>query len=430
MDDKNPARKVCEPSPMRTPAFQRVDSEGNSTLDRNGMYWWRSSGHALAVLLSQAGYSTERQYRLLNFFREIVPSLGSDFESQTRQWKSFMTDDHNPIELSWDWSTGGKPPKIRFSIEPVGVHAGTLDDPDNVYAAAQLLEKLNRLLPSVNMTLLSHFKKHLIDPPRATGPVGGHLSKEFYAFDLGENEIMSKAYLFPGFKAQKAERGSFDLISDAIQTMPNITQEKLQAFEIIRDYVYDSTSSAKEIELMALDLLDLEKSRFKIYFRIRNASFESVKHTMTLGNRIALPGMDEGLKQLRQLHSALLGRNESMTADNTQLPFSDHRTGGILYNAEFTVGSLTPKVKAYLPVRHYGKSEEAVISALKSLDRQNLARIDNYRAAIRSIFSHNALRVCSGVHTYIGCSMEASAELRIVSYINPRRSQFRMPCLD
>ncbi|KAI8944035.1 aromatic prenyltransferase [Xylaria longipes] len=421
MDDQNQISMVSESSWMKTLVFQTVDFEDDPPLDHHGMSWWRSSGHALAILLHKAGYSTQSQRRLLSFFRAIVPSLGSAFGSETPQWKSFMTDDYNPIELSWDWPTGGKPPKIRFSIEPVGAHAGTLDDPENMYAASQLLETLSCLLPSTNMMLLAHFRQHLIDTIRATGLIGGHSSKEFYGFDLGENGIMSKAYLFPCFRAQQAGRGTFDLILDAIQTIPNIMQENLQAFEIIRDYVHDPANSATEIEMVAIDLVDLAECRFKIYFRIRNTSFASVKHTMTLGSRVTLPGMDEGLNHLRELYRSLLDYSQSMTADSVQLPVGDHRTAGILYNVEFKVGSSTPKVKAYLPVRHYGKNEEAIISAL---EKQNLVRIENYRDALYSLFSRNALSACSGLHTYIGCSVEAGGGLRLVSYINPRSSQF------
>lgn len=382
MDDQNQKSMVSESSWMKTLVFQTIDFENDPPLDHHGMSWWRSSGHALAILLRKAGYSTQSQRRLLSFFRAIVPSLGSAFEFETPQWRSFMTDDYNPIEISWDWPTGGKPPKIRFSIEPVGAHAGTLDDPENMYAASQLLETLNCLLPSTNMMLLAHFRQHLIDTLRATGLIGGHSSKEFYGFDLGENGTMSKACLFPCFRAHQAGRGTFDLILDAIQTIPNILQENLQALEIIRDYVHDPVNSATEIEMVAIDLVDLAECRFKIYFRIRNTSFASVKHTMTLGSRVTLPGMGDGLNHLRELYGSLLDYSQSMKADSVQLPVRDHRTAGILYNVEFKVGSSTPKVKAYLPVRHYGKNEEAIISAL---EKQNLVRIENYRDALYTL---------------------------------------------
>lgn len=77
-------------------------------------------------MLGMADYTTESQYRnLLFYLYYVVPELGvrpGDYK-QPSQWKSFMTDDHTPVELSWSWSCGDKPSVVRFSIEPIGRYA-------------------------------------------------------------------------------------------------------------------------------------------------------------------------------------------------------------------------------------------------------------------------------------------------------------------
>lgn len=110
-------------------AWSRVDSEIADPRNAHHRFWWsKHTGHVLAVLLEKAGYSQELQYRDLKFFATvIVPHLGASLEPSVEnhsQWHSFMTDDGTPVELSWDWGTSDGPPMIRYSIEPVGLHAG------------------------------------------------------------------------------------------------------------------------------------------------------------------------------------------------------------------------------------------------------------------------------------------------------------------
>ncbi|KUI58884.1 4-O-dimethylallyl-L-tyrosine synthase [Cytospora mali] len=386
-----------------TAAFLRVDSDHQNhfaQLDCHARYWWTSSGHALAILLEKAGYPTHAQHQLLEFVRAITPSLGfGHAPGREQRWKSFMTDDHTPIELSWDWRTGCSLPKIRFSIEPVGIDAGTHIDPNNQYAASRLLETMARLLPESDMEWLGHFQKQLnnIEVMAGIDPIEGHRSREFYGFDLNEDgSIMSKAYFFPGFKAKATRQSNFDVIVDTIKTAPNCTPGKLQALQIFQEYVYDTSSPLLEMDMLAIDLVDSAEPRFKIYFRVRDTSFAFVREIMSLGNRIHTPELNRGLEELRRLYHALLGRldtaDDKLPADDVQLPAKDHRTAGILYNVEFKYGSKNPKVKAYLPVRHYARSEKAIISALtahlKSTESSTgspRTTIINYTNALKTI---------------------------------------------
>lgn len=56
-------------------------------------------------MMDLAGYAKEAQRRsLLFYFLYIAPSLGrrTSRGGQPTGWKSFMTDDPTPVELSWD----------------------------------------------------------------------------------------------------------------------------------------------------------------------------------------------------------------------------------------------------------------------------------------------------------------------------------------
>lgn len=368
-----------------TLAFQRVELDASFHSDNHALSWWRSSGYALSVLLDKAGYPDHAQYQLLKFIRTVTFSLGSAHLPGNQHWKSFMTDDHTPIEVSWDWRTGETLPKIRFSIEPIGPHAGTSLDPDNKEAASRLLDTMAHVLPATHMKWLTHFRQRLTGT-EATGSPEGHSSKEFYAFDLGEDDIITKAYFFPGFKAKITGQTNVDVILETICSAPLSTPEKLEAFKIFLDYVHDPKTPPLEIDMVAIDVLHPAESRFKIYFRIRDSSFTSIQETMTLGNRLSQPGMGSGLQNLRQLYNNILERDTKELTDSASPPNNGHRTAGILYNIDFKYGSKTPKVKAYFPVRHWAKNEEVIISALEThFFRTQPTKFLRYKDAVYTI---------------------------------------------
>lgn len=350
-----------------TAIWHQVDSENRHCLSLHQRYWWRSLGYALAVLLWNAGYSNHAQYLSLVFFAVVVSSsLGPAMEPPRGviPWSSFMTDDGNPIELSWDWHTGTKPPTIRFSIEPIGVDAGTATDPENQYAASKFHQALLRSLPRTNVEWFDHFNQQLSCHAIAGGLAPeGHSSRIFYAFDLTEDGITSKAYFFPGFKAKATGQTNLTIISQAIRTAPYCAPERLEALAVFQEFVTDSLTPALEMDMLAIDLIDPTASRLKIYFRNRETSFSSVRRTMTLGNRIAAPDLIHGLRNLKLLWDALLER-ERWSDDDESLPTVDHRTAGILYNVEFCLGNAVPKVKIYIPVRHYANSDRKIICRL------------------------------------------------------------------
>ncbi|KAI0191914.1 aromatic prenyltransferase [Astrocystis sublimbata] len=435
-----PPQQNCLPSTgkqlqHKTTAFTRVESECTFALDHHARYWWETSGYALAILLNNAGYSEHGQILLLKFFRAIAPVLGPAYVPERQQWKSFMTDNHNPIELSWDWRVGEQSPKIRFSIEPVGLDAGTYVDPDNRIAGAMLKGLMMRLIPQTNLAWLEHFQRKF-NGDDLTGLYENHPSKEFYAFDLEDTGIISKAYFFPKIKARQGGYSTFEIISNAIETAPGNASDKSQGLDMFQAYVQDPSTPSLDISMFAIDLIQSMDPRFKIYFRNRSTSFQSIKDTICLGHRISDPNIELGLQRLRLLYRSLFGIGEE-ASDDDQLFDVDHPTAGILYNVDIRRGTRQPNIKVYLPVRHYAPSEDGILSALES----HMSRVGRgpsasmymaqYTDAIRTLFAPGSTTLRRGLHTYIACSIEPGAEFRVVSYLNPYQLSPDMtpPCL-
>lgn len=433
--------------PGQVKPWPLTEAAAHGIFDPHQQYWYLTVGHALAEFLSKARYTHEDQVNMLHHFAKMVtPYLGVSPISGLPRWNSFMTDNHTPIELSWDFHTGIEQPTIRYSIEPIGLYAGTPADPNNDRASADFKQSLTQAFPNINTILFDHFQSAFTNKRYAKSGPEDHPSTMFWAFDLKRGDIINKAYFFPGAVAYTTNQSELAVISDAIKSAPGWRSENLGSFDTFVDYVDTHSDLGLEIDMVALDLVPGESSRLKIYFRDRRTDFQAVQDTMSLGGRLPCPSSDfeEGMQKFRRLWNALLGTANA--ADDTPLPYNGHRTAGILYNVEFRRHNEIPKVKVYIPVRHYAKNDQHIAKTLTEFlseeARQGCQNVPSYGElyleCLRSTLQVNhdmppinvsttnfctsgleTLDGCLGLHTYIGCSLQPGGTLRVVSYINP-----------
>ncbi|KAI1433149.1 tryptophan dimethylallyltransferase-domain-containing protein [Xylaria sp. CBS 124048] len=407
-----------------------VWEEANSKLphaeDTNRQLWCKHVGRALDMLLYNAGYSPDSHSQSLEFFARVVaPSMGvfpvTVDGSAKSSWDSFMTDDGCPIELSWDWGTSDREPTIRYSIEPIGPHAGTYLDPNNSLAGSVFQNNLNQVLPQMNLEWFYYFRDFFDDRRgiEFDEDKKGHKSSIFYAFDLADNsEITAKVYFFPKYRARARGQSNLQVIEQGILDAPGSTPESLQALSTFSEFCNEPSNKNLEHEMLAIDLIDTSESRFKIYFRCRETSFDSVVNVMTLGGRVKHPKIGEGLEKLHELWKALFGAS---LPPSQPLKENSHRTAGILYNVEFRLGDSFPVAKVYLPVRHYSISDNAVIGALDNYFQahQRGSYMGAYSNVMNSLFNPESLSAQAGVQTYVGCAIRPNGDLRVVSYFKP-----------
>ncbi|KAI3321860.1 tryptophan dimethylallyltransferase-domain-containing protein [Xylariaceae sp. AK1471] len=391
--------------------------------------WCQHVGKALGTLLFNAGYSSDVQYRSLEFFTQLVaPNLGAfpavtgDY---TQSWHSFMTDDGCPVELSWDWGTSDFQPTIRYSMEPIGLHAGTSSDPDNLLTGPAFQDQLIQLLPDMRLEWFNHFGNFFNDRGDGDGESLGikdHNSSIFYAFDLSEGETTAKVYFFLKYRAMSRKQSNLEVLSEAINSAPHSTEGNLHAFSKFSQFLGDASSVGLENEMVAIDLIDPLESRFKIYFRSRETTFDSVINIMTLGGRTQSPKLQQGLEDLHCLWNALFGVYPSRSHPLKEV---SHRTAGILYNVEFRLGDEFPVAKIYLPVRHYSQNDGAVIRALDKYfqSHQRGSYMTAYTSAMTELFGSKSLVTQSGIQTYVGCTIRPNGTLRVVSYFKPPLSE-------
>ncbi|KAI1122309.1 tryptophan dimethylallyltransferase-domain-containing protein [Nemania abortiva] len=438
-------------------AWKQVDSSLPQNDDEHHRLWYQHVGKALGVLLYSADYSPEAQRRSLDFFKQLVaPNLGvfqAAGTGYTNSWQSFMTDDGTPVELSWDWGTSDSRPTIRYSIEPIGLQAGTAADPRNLLAGPVLQDGLKQSLPDIRLEWFDYFKDFFNGGGKQEVPesnasiiykwytflrsfLGGrndrepeflkglpdHSSSIFYAFDLTETEITAKVYFFPKYRAISSGKSNLEVLVESMKGAPHCTDDNLEALSVFSDFSNDPASKGLEYEMLAIDLIDPFKSRFKIYFRSRETSFESLSNIITLGGRITSPNMQKGLKDLHSLWNAIFGVSAPSTDPLKEV---NHRTAGMLYNVEFRIGEKLPVAKVYLPVRHYSSTDNAVIRGLDAYFKSHHrgSYMAAYSRTMDTLFGSESLASQAGVQTYVGCTIRPNGALRVVSYFKPPVSE-------
>ena len=376
---------------VNTTAWNSVDARVHLP-EENTFLWWCSLGKDLAILLSHAGYSRFAQIDSLSFFAEnIVPRLGPfSTTSSSEGWKSFMTDDGIPVELSWDWGWPGDTPKIRYSVEPIGPKAGSVEDPLNEYAGAELVARLQNSHQGIDMKLLEHFWQRLVsfDPyPNDCVSSPGHASRFFVAFDLHGQCVTTKAYILPVFKALSLRCSTLDLIFKSIAELPENLPNFRTGFQTLEECARTHLLGKQlEFEILSFDCVEPAESRLKVYVRCRETTFDSVKDVVTLGGQLDSDDLKQSLISLRSLWDEFFAINSKDTSDS--LPQNDHRTAGVLYNFEIRPNKEVTVPKVYLPVRHYCKSDEIVIAVMQRfMERMDRAQdTDGYRRMLNDLW--------------------------------------------
>ncbi|KAL4949375.1 aromatic prenyltransferase [Aspergillus filifer] len=374
-----------------------------------------------------AGYSSSSTQLHIDFFRaSVAPSLGPHprCTGAPTIWKSFMTDDHTPVEVSWCWSTSLATPTVRYSVEPIGRLAGQADDPINTAASNKLLGETLPLAPDLDLYLHRHFRRALTSQNAVaidkTGAAAIPLSQTFMAFDLLEATVVAKQYYLPGWRALEEAKTKFSVVVDAVRNLPPSASSLLGLFDVFVEFLESLPEETRPtVEILAIDCLDPVQSRVKIYVRSRETTFKSVTEMLTLGGRA--PKTQEETEALRGLWCAVFGLDEGTCEDNQPLPENDHLTGGMLYYYELKCGTAVPKTKIYLPVRHYAQDDDQIARGLSLYLDQRGKRLTtgSYYDGVQRLCKHRTLASGLGFHTYISWASE-NGKWNVTAYFNPQ----------
>jgi DMATS type aromatic prenyltransferase len=390
-----------QPPTYITPAWHKINQEilGMGKLQEQAhLFWWHSTGVTFAILLQNARYSFKDQCQhLVRYYTTIIPELGAgpSSDGSAKRWKSFMTDHHCPVEFSWEWNHSTELAVIRCSFEAIGAAAGTSLDPYNQYATLQFVDKARGQIAGCDLhwfdnlwETLTYFEvaesngesnapsDHSYQPPST------HQSRSFLALEFKKTGLVLKAYFLPEFRARAEGSSSMSVISEAFTTLPNLSDTMQSAYQDLKGFLETSPQGQTLLpEIVAIDCVAPQKSRFKIYMRSHLTTLESVIETLSLSDSTRRNNLQHSITDFTKVWNAVFGLDPDQ---NDNLPRVDHRTSGILYCFSLEADKATPTVKVYLPVRHYGKGDREVAAGLQSYVRTT-ARTDYSQAYVEAI---------------------------------------------
>lgn len=372
------------------------------------------TGPMLATMLLEAGYNLYSQYQgLLFHFRYVIGNLGSRPTTRglPRMWQSYRTDDFSPLEFSWSWGGCSQSPKVRYSVEAIGLGAGGADDPFNSKAARNLVRELSSTLNDVDYQWFDHFQEALHSSygqgaADSMAELQSDPTSVGLGFELENDRIATKAYFAPA-KGRQLEQSPWTLISESIRSLEN---------EDVRSSSYD-----KLVEFMDRDPEGalLEVVGLKLYVRSPHTSFDSVCAILTMGGSLHKLRSENTMNAFRELWQLVLGLEEDFPSSK-ELPDNGHPTSGLLYYFDIGVGKPISEPKLYIPVKHYGSNDRDIAHGLASfLKRRGQDQpFANYMRVLEHVCTHRSLEDGRGIQTYIACAVHNDG-LAITSYLAP-----------
>ncbi|KAK1954611.1 aromatic prenyltransferase [Colletotrichum sublineola] len=390
--------------------------------DDDSQFWWDKTGRMFSKLLKYAGYSTSEQYRELNFYSLFVaPELGPspDSHGNVRRWRSPGTPDSTPIDFSWEWGHDNRA-VIRYSFEPIGLHAGTDLDPLNQYATNDWIFKLQQqnMVPGLDLDWYNHFTNQILPRGNRTKTVDRFIEETtpkagtVVALDIEKSGPVMKIYIYPGLKAEELGITNLELVEQSIRNLPAEQYQSLNA-EPLFEFLREGTKNYDfETGILAIDCLAPKDARIKVYVRAKHTTFDYMMDCITLGGRLDMSG--EAIDDLKDFWQAFL-------ADAPDILPAD-APGRASPGFYYTLGSgrqISPKV--YISPNYFSKNDVDVLARLRQFfsSRRTDSMMDNYEQALEDIFGRKTLESRCGSHYYVGCALH-KGQLRVVTYLSPQ----------
>ena len=391
-------------------------------------------GPLLSLMMEKANYSVESQAAgLLFFYKYIVPALGPrpTIFGEPVGPRDFMTDDLSPIEMSWSWDdpalNPNSKPKVRYAIEAIGADEDSDMEVSNINAGQKIINNIRKSIPGVDWTWLDHlqntFNTEAIGDEKITSPekLKQNYANTFLGFETNELNVGVKGYL----RIPEALTMRNDTLTSIFQAVRKLETDKLTfpALDRLWDFLKtDPVGTALEVldvPGIAVDCVDTQVSRLKIYVRSKDTRFETIMKVLNLGqeNTQLTPLL---LGELFPLWKNVFGCSEDFSISDALAELYDENAG-VLYNFEFRAGSPAVNPKLYIPVKYYGVSDGCAAYGLTNYLRQRGR--GKYAAAyldlIQSMNYYKSLGATQGLQTYIQIGFKKGT-MTLTSYLSPQ----------
>jgi tryptophan 4-dimethylallyltransferase/cyclo-acetoacetyl-L-tryptophan dimethylallyltransferase len=329
--------------------------------------WWWSTAPMFANIMENSNYDVHAQYGFLCVHRDfVIPMLGPyPTKGDKMAWKSTLTRFGLPFELSFNYSKS----LLRFAFEPLGPSTGTDEDPFNTKAIWKALESFQAILPGLDLRWFGHFVRELVVSDEDVQqirdkelPVPMFKTQNQLAADLNpDGGMMLKAYIYPRIKAMVRGVTKENLMFEAIRKI-DIDGKLAGPLSVLEKFM--ASSDTLIAHFLSCDLIDVSKSRIKLYCFELQLDWETLSAIWTLNGLRNDPETLIGLQWLKKLWELL-----PITHGRAPLPNCFHEPGDspdeqlpLIVNFTLSPNNSMPEPQIYFPA--YGKSDLEIAQGL------------------------------------------------------------------
>ncbi|RYP13114.1 hypothetical protein DL767_010873 [Monosporascus sp. MG133] len=350
-------------------------------------FWSQYCIPPLSAFLKHAGAYTEEQRRShLRFVRDtVIPRIGPKPGT-----KSLWTYHGSPFEFSINLTDAAEP-FVRFVFDPVGGEIGDGSKPLPQEALFSMLPGLVEATQA-DMGWFNQIKDWLflkeeeVPAVRAQWSAFPRVPQIFFAIDLHGGHRSMKAYMFPTSKACATGQSSVDLVFDNVKRLEPYGETFAPALDSMKEY-FGKSLEPLALDCLALDCVDPESARVKIYAQAKLNAFRTVEHVATFGGKRRDETTLRGLESLRKIWHLLL--NEPRMAEDDDFAAApvdpDSRYKTLSYSWELRQGQEWPDLKIYIHLWLHAKDNHVMLDNWEKIFKANgweWGSHDSYRAMI------------------------------------------------
>lgn len=295
-------------------------------------------------------------------------------------WRSLVSDDHTPVELSVAFGGGG--PELRFLFEAQG------DAPTPV-AQGRAARALDRWLEEEHGARLERLRQ--IEDLFLPEDHQGEFALWHGAIFMADGRTRFKIYLDP--RARGREQ-SARVVQQALERLGNPG-----AFEAVAALA-DRGPDLDDIRFFSLDVTDPEQARIKVYVSKHRVTVEELLRASTLAHTHDTAG-------LRRFFECAAGAGEGLfAADRPLVPCFDF-VGANPQPRHFTV---------HFPIRAYAAQDAEAHARIRRVF-EAMGRPAETLDELVTAFATRELRAGSGLFAYVSHRAEASGP-RVTVYLS------------
>lgn len=332
-------------------------------MDQDGLYWCSLVIKQLTLLLdSSPSYTLAEVQSHIDCVKKRLleaGALGPKPISPIASWKSYLTDDHSPIEYSLSIKKNAC--TIRFAFEPLSSLSGTPGDPVNHIAPTKWLDKNKG--KNDDLSWMNTLSQHLVlDPPEhaSLSPDACGLTQHVFGLDLVDKPML-KPYIFYDSLARQTSSS----VSESGVQKDKILANAMEAVGLGSPWGKVATylehlrlhrpQHAGQTEFIGWDAVTPKSARMKVYVRFAKADLPELLSHLDLGG-----ALDVTKQHTREIQAAatemwhvLAGANEDGEITTDDLQGCAPRTRGVILYYELKQSDPDPIPKCESPILPY-----------------------------------------------------------------------------